>query len=248
MSKSGRFDIVFFDVGNIFISDDPAALFIYRRLYDWLAGGKRYSPGEYFRLRAEHIRNGGDLWTFIRAMIPDGIFSQWRMETRRALFANWRAYSPEIPGMADAVRRMAPHYRMGLIANQPRDARGVLDEYGLLSLFDIAAISGELKLDKPHPGIFRWALEKAGVPAERALMIGDRIDNDIRPAKALGMKTLWLRLNFDQRGWKPSDEFERCYVESLSDASVSDKEPESSEETPDYTAMSPERLVGMLID
>jgi len=86
------------------------------------------------------------------------------------------------------------------------------------------------------------------VPAERALMIGDRIDNDIRPAKALGMKTLWLRLNFDQRGWKPSDEFERCYVESLSDASVSDKEPESSEETPDYTAMSPERLVGMLID
>ena len=24
-------------------------------------------------------------------------------------------------------------------------------------------------------------------------MVGDRLDNDIRPAKALGMKTVWIR-------------------------------------------------------
>lgn len=28
-------------------------------------------------------------------------------------------------------------------------------------------------------------------------MIGDRIDNDIVPAKALGMKTIWIRQGFD---------------------------------------------------
>jgi len=248
MSQLGKFDIVFFDVGNIFISDDPAALFLYRRLYEWLGGKESFTPAEYFRLRTEHVRNGGDLWSFIRTMIPNGDFEKWRRETRAALFANWRECSPAIPDMKKAVSKIAEHYRLGLIANQPRDVREVLEEYGLLKYFDVVAISEELRLDKPNPGIFEWALEQSGVAAERALMIGDRIDNDIRPAKALGMKTLWFNLGFTRRGWEPSDEFERCYVESLMSANVSDKEPKTPEETPDYVATSPGQLVAMLID
>ena len=33
----------------------------------------------------------------------------------------------------------------------------------------------------------------AGCQAENAVMIGDRLDNDIAPAKKLGMKTVWIR-------------------------------------------------------
>ena len=33
----------------------------------------------------------------------------------------------------------------------------------------------------------------AGCRAEDAVMVGDRLDNDILPAKAVGMKTIWIR-------------------------------------------------------
>ncbi len=43
---------------------------------------------------------------------------------------------------------------------------------------------------KPDLEIFRLALQRAGCLPEEAAMVGDRIDNDIRPAKALGMSTI----------------------------------------------------------
>ena len=49
---------------------------------------------------------------------------------------------------------------------------------------------------KPDPAIFRYALSVAGCAPEQALMIGDRLDNDIFPAKALGMKTLRITQGF----------------------------------------------------
>ena len=37
------------------------------------------------------------------------------------------------------------------------------------------------------------ALDKAGCKPNEAYMIGDRLDNDILPAKKLGIKTIWVR-------------------------------------------------------
>ena len=49
---------------------------------------------------------------------------------------------------------------------------------------------------KPDRRIFEKALEMAGCTPEDAAMIGDRLDNDIYPAKMLGMKTVWVRQGF----------------------------------------------------
>jgi len=56
--------------------------------------------------------------------------------------------------------------------------------------------SAEAGCAKPDPKIFTAALEKAGCEPEEAIMIGDRIDNDIIPAKKLGMKTVWVRQGY----------------------------------------------------
>lgn len=53
--------------------------------------------------------------------------------------------------------------------------------------------SAEEGVSKPDPRIFEIALERAGCKAENAVMIGDRIDNDVVPAKKMGMKTVWIR-------------------------------------------------------
>ena len=49
---------------------------------------------------------------------------------------------------------------------------------------------------KPDLKIFTAALNKAGCAPADAVMIGDRLDNDIIPARKLGMKTVWVRQGY----------------------------------------------------
>ena len=85
---------------------------------------------------------------------------------------------------------IARGYRLGVIANQQPGTEQRLSEWGLLQYFDVIAPSAKFGVAKPDPAIFLLALQKAGCAPESAVMIGDRIDNDILPAQALGMKTV----------------------------------------------------------
>ena len=84
-------------------------------------------------------------------------------------------------------------YKFGIIANQSAGTAQRLENWGLLKYFDVVLASAELGVSKPNRLIFEKALELSGVPAHNAVMVGDRLDNDIKPAKGLGMKTVWIR-------------------------------------------------------
>jgi len=84
-------------------------------------------------------------------------------------------------------------YRFGIIANQAIGTVQRLDAWGLAKYFDIIAASAELGVSKPDKLIFEKAIEMAGCHPHNSVMVGDRLDNDIRPAKSLGMKTVWIR-------------------------------------------------------
>lgn len=64
---------------------------------------------------------------------------------------------------------------------------------GLEKAADFLVTSEEAGADKPSPAVFRMALELLGVAASDAVVIGDDLENDVRPAIALGMRTIWLR-------------------------------------------------------
>ena len=55
------------------------------------------------------------------------------------------------------------------------------------------AASAELGVAKPNKLIFERAFELAGCQPQNSVMVGDRLDNDIAPAKSLGMRTVWIR-------------------------------------------------------
>ena len=84
-------------------------------------------------------------------------------------------------------------YQLGIIANQNPGAKDRLDAWGLGRYFSVIASSAELGISKPDKEIFRLALAMADCRPENAVMVGDRLDNDIRPAKELGMKTVRIR-------------------------------------------------------
>ena len=84
-------------------------------------------------------------------------------------------------------------YKLGIIANQSAGTAQRLENWGLLKYFDVVAASAELGVSKPNRLIFEKAIELAGCQLNNTVMVGDRLDNDIIPAKALGMKTVWIR-------------------------------------------------------
>jgi FMN phosphatase YigB (HAD superfamily) len=103
-----------------------------------------------------------------------------------------------LPKAPEALGRLvAQGWRIGLISNIWRPyLDSVRLHYG--ALFD-AAIEPRLQLfsfqlgrAKPDPEIFAAALRRAGVAARGAVMIGDSYDEDIAPAAALGMGTVWV--------------------------------------------------------
>lgn len=87
-------------------------------------------------------------------------------------------------------------YKLGVIANQDPGTENRLKEMGIAEYFDVVVASAELGIAKPDRRIFLKALELADCTAEQAFMIGDRLDNDIYPAKELGMKTVWIKQGF----------------------------------------------------
>lgn len=99
------------------------------------------------------------------------------------------------PGARDALGRLrAAGLRTGVLANQPASARADLAAAGLLPLLDDVWLSEEVRLAKPDPAFFRRALDAWRLPPERVAYVGDRPDNDVGPARAVGLFTVRLRL------------------------------------------------------
>ena len=88
---------------------------------------------------------------------------------------------------------VAKGYKRGIIANQNLGTIERLEAWGLRQYFDVIATSAELGYAKPDKEIFEKAFELAGCTAEESVMVGDRLDNDIIPAKTIGMKTVWVK-------------------------------------------------------
>jgi len=87
---------------------------------------------------------------------------------------------------------LATKFKLGLVANAGEPALRALRRDGLHDLFDVIALAEFVGVEKPATKIFQYALDKAGVPASRAVHVGNRLDSDIRPAKNLGLRTIWV--------------------------------------------------------
>ena len=111
------------------------------------------------------------------------------------------------PETEEALRLLSGKYKLGIIANQRGGSAHRLQGHGLMKYIDFVYSSEEMGRTKPAPDLFLSALDAVGCKAEEACMVGDRIDNDIRPAKKLGMMTVRLRQGF-YRNRAPECEFD----------------------------------------
>ena len=80
---------------------------------------------------------------------------------------------------------------VGVAGNQPRGAEAALGAAGVD--VDFVAASATWRVAKPSLEFFRRVVTETQTDARRVLYVGDRLDNDIRPAGAAGLRTAWLR-------------------------------------------------------
>jgi 5'-nucleotidase len=214
----------FLDVGNVLLDEDPLSFFVFRR---HVAAIRHARPDRTFAgllAQREARALAGSRWPVFDVISeyldPAEVAKVWVSADRDAR-ASYGELTPPIAGAADLIDQLSMCYRLGLIANQPREARARLAELGWLGRFEVVALSEEEGLAKPDAGLFRRALERAGAEPSECVMIGDRLDNDVAPAAALGMATALVRWPVrSEKGWGPSEPESRNYLRSLERVAV----------------------------
>jgi HAD superfamily hydrolase (TIGR01509 family) len=108
-------------------------------------------------------------------------------EVVRRMLERYRTRLPLIDGSVEAVRRLAPRFRLGVASSSNRP---LIDEAlrasGLERLFAATVSSEEVPRGKPAPDVYLEAARRLGVAPEHAVAIEDSA-NGIRSADAAGM-------------------------------------------------------------
>lgn len=139
----------------------------------------------------------------------------WRTWNLPGRFFGRKLFS-DTAEMLDSLRERG--YKLGMVTNRPFAGPAFheeIEELGLGDVFDVMSISCDVGYMKPHPEIYRHALEALDVAPENAVMVGDSLVADVAGAQALGMTGVWRRYrDLDEK----SDGIEPDYVvENLSE-------------------------------
>jgi HAD superfamily hydrolase (TIGR01662 family) len=195
---TGVITFVFLDIGGVLYDDRVYAEAWRRALRE--AGGEFTDAAfdeEYAACRA--AQNG----SFRTRLATRFVGPDADLEVLEGVASRYWHYPPsalhdDVVDALAALRRAG--YRLGVIANQPTAVRSALERDGLVGSFEVWGVSDDLGLQKPDPALFVHAVRTAHVEPDATAMVGDRLDYDIRPARAAGMRTVWVL-----RGEAPDD-------------------------------------------
>jgi 2-haloalkanoic acid dehalogenase type II len=135
-----------------------------------------------------------------------------RQVPAKMILARWfdHADCSAYPDTAVSLKRLKQMgVKTGLISTAyEEDINAILDKAGLeKGLFDVVVGANTIKKEKPHPDVFRHALNKLNVKPDETLFVGDHIDNDYRGARAVGIHALLIER--EDRSTDDSSDLER---------------------------------------
>jgi putative hydrolase of the HAD superfamily len=102
----------------------------------------------------------------------------------------WRV---AMPGAADALAELrARGFRVGVVSNADGRVAALLDAAGLAPHLETIVDSHLEGVEKPDPEIFRRALARLRVPAQRTAYVGDIHSIDVLGARAAGLSAILI--------------------------------------------------------
>lgn len=143
----------------------------------------------------------------IRAYLPEFRERVWRdalaraghrdealaLQLQRRFVEARRAAETIDPDAEPVLRDLARDHRLALLTNGAGDVqREKLARTPFAGYFAEIVISVELGVAKPDPRFFEIALERLGVTASDAVMVGDSLSRDVAGAVRAGMRAVWI--------------------------------------------------------
>lgn len=185
---------VFFDVGGPIYDDDNFVRAVLAAL-DEIRTERGQAPADRGRFREIYddlrVRQAGSLRLRLAAELLGDPADRGLLHSRTArlwVHPAGTMYDDVLPCLAALRGRV----RIGVLANQEASVVDALKRDGVADLIDVWGVSALVGKEKPDPELFAWALERAGAEPGQAVHVGNRLDTDVRPAKAFGLGTVWL--------------------------------------------------------
>lgn len=104
--------------------------------------------------------------------------------------------TPVRQAAADNARLLATlvtrGFELGVVSNGCGNVDKLCVDLGFADFLSITIDSRVVRLSKPDPAIFLYAVEKLGGDPGTMMMVGDSFDRDVLPAKRAGLRTAWL--------------------------------------------------------
>jgi HAD superfamily hydrolase (TIGR01549 family) len=175
---------VVFDVGECLVNETRE----YGTWADWL-GVPRHTFSAVF---GAIIARGLDYRETFQVFRPGFDLTEERENRAAAGQPEWFDEDDLYPDVRPALMKLRTDgLWVGIAGNQTVRAGGILRSLDLPA--DMIATSDDWGVSKPDPGFFRCVVEAAPYEPDEILYVGDRLDNDIRPAADLGLRTALIR-------------------------------------------------------
>jgi HAD superfamily hydrolase (TIGR01549 family) len=190
---------ILFDVGGPLVDDDFAVAQWHRHLLELikLKTGRQFSMADIDAALALAIESYAPsfisfiIWELVK---PDEtLYSELRAEVSRFPFEKYFQDRPEVN---ETLTALHTKFKLGIAANQNREAGIYLEEKGILKYFQSRLMSQEIGYSKPDIRLFQRVLVDLNSTPEETIMVGDRPDNDIVPAKLLGMTAIRINCGY----------------------------------------------------
>jgi putative hydrolase of the HAD superfamily len=179
-----------FDMGGVLYSDDAFK----RAIFSALNQLTTVSKSDFDQVYLSHLKSQtGSLRSKLCVAFLGSLEKKselMELTNKQWLFNDDDQYQD---GRECLIRLKQAGLKIGIVANQPKSSADRLTQDGLLQHIDFLGISAIVGFDKPDPAFFNLAIKELELPAQDIIHIGNRIDTDVNPAKALGMKTVWVR-------------------------------------------------------
>jgi putative hydrolase of the HAD superfamily len=216
---------VFFDAGHTLLYAHPDLGTVYAEAT--ASFGVRLAPERYAETFVPVFQETTRIYSGTSTASDAQDYAMWRDITRRIYdrlpplagvpFDGWfetlyrRFGSPEVWRFYDDVETVlrdlrARGLKIGVVSNWDTRLKTISDGLGLTPLVDFIVISAEVGVRKPDPGIFRMALDRAGVRPEEAIHVGDLLEEDVLGAQRAGVRAVLIdRKKRITAGGSPAD-------------------------------------------
>jgi HAD superfamily hydrolase (TIGR01549 family) len=101
-------------------------------------------------------------------------------------------------GFREEVEAMSGDFDIGIAGQYGKDLLDLLEAEDLLRFFRYRFTQDDFSITKPDPRYLEQIAEACGIDPRQCIMVGDRVDNDIIPAKQLGMRTVLVRIGLHE--------------------------------------------------